>query len=149
MNISSKSSYPSCALSNFASHSFLFDNIICASMEGILQSFKFQDPTVQIEICGCEGREAKKRGSEIDWKSTQTLWWKGMAIDRHSEEYQALLDRVYNALYQQSEDFREALKASGDDELTHSVGASDPQETILTEREFCSRLMKLRRDGVL
>ena len=36
MDIGSGSSYPSCALSNFAPHKFIYDGVECASMEGFL-----------------------------------------------------------------------------------------------------------------
>ena len=33
--------------------------------------------------------------------------------------------------------------------LTHSIGKKKINETVLTEREFCSRLTKLRDNGSL
>ena len=50
MDIGSGTGYPSSALSNFAPHSFVFDGIECASMEGFLQSLKFQDPEMQKQM---------------------------------------------------------------------------------------------------
>ncbi|MDQ5976199.1 MAG: hypothetical protein QG664_112 [Patescibacteria group bacterium] len=136
---------PAGALSNFCAYPFIFDGVCCAGAEGLIQSFKFDDPKVQREICGLVGREAKFRGRERDgaWKKTQKLWWQGQEYDRHSEAYQDVLDRLFDALSGNS-DFRAALLASGDEELTHSIGKADPGETVLTEQEFCSRLMGLR-----
>jgi hypothetical protein len=74
---------------------------------------------------------------------TQTLWWKGIEIDRHGKEYQELLDKAYVALAQ-NQDFRDALIATGNAVLTHSIGKKNQRETILTEQEFCSRLMRVR-----
>ena len=48
-------------------------------------------------------------------------------------------------MFDQNESFRKALLASGDSVLTHSMGSNKESETVLTEREFCSRLMRLRR----
>jgi predicted NAD-dependent protein-ADP-ribosyltransferase YbiA (DUF1768 family) len=42
MDILSGSGYPSGALSNFAPHPFVFDGVQVASMEGLLQAFKFK-----------------------------------------------------------------------------------------------------------
>lgn len=133
------------ALSNFCAYPFIFDGIWCAGAEGPIQSFKFNDPKLQCEICGLVGRKAKSRGRERDdaWKKVQKLWWQGEEYDRHSEEYQHLLDRLFDAL-SGNIDFQVALLASGNEELTHSIGSSDPRETVLTEQEFCSRLMRLR-----
>jgi predicted NAD-dependent protein-ADP-ribosyltransferase YbiA (DUF1768 family) len=144
MDVRSGKGYPSSALSNFAGHRFIFDGVVCNSMEGLLQSFKFKNPDMQVEVCKLIGKAAKLKGMEKNWRVLQTLYWRGVAINRHSQEYQDLLDRAYNAMFEQSESFRNALAASGDAVLTHSIGNTDDDETILTRREFCSRLMKLR-----
>jgi hypothetical protein len=75
------------------------------------------------------------------------LYWNGVEYPRKSKEYQELLDRAYFAMYEQSESFRRALKASGNSTLTHSIGRTKQSETVLTVKEFCSRLMKLRQLG--
>jgi len=143
MDIKSGSGYPASALSNFAPHPFVFDGVPCASMEGLLQSFKSPYPHIQVEICKLVGYAAKKRGRNID-RRDQNLYWNGRAYDRHGLDYQLLLSRAYTALYEQNEGFRNALKASGNAVLTHSIGRTNPSETILTQSEFCGRLMKLR-----
>jgi len=94
------------------------------------------------------GIKAKYTGKKKDWRVTQKLWWNGVAIDRHSPDYQELLDVAYEALYQ-NDSFRRALEATGNAVLTHSIGRTNDHETVLTRREFCSRLMKLRKDGKL
>ena len=151
MDIGSKSGYPSSALSNFAPHKFIFDGVECASLEGLLQSFKFDKVPVQIEVCTLVGLKAKMRGKNRNkaWKSRQTLWWRGLAIDRHGDEYQNLLDMIYQAVYDQNDSFRRALAATQKAVLTHSIGHNKESDTILTEREFCSRLTKLRDNGYL
>ena len=45
--------------------------------------------------------------------------------------------------------FKAALEASGQANLTHNIGKSDPTKTVLTRNEFCSRLIKLRNFGTL
>lgn len=148
MNIRSGNAYPANALSNFAPHPFEIDGIKCNSMEGFLQSLKFKSPEMQIYICTLVGYAAKKKGRDKKWWRTQTLWWKGQEIDRHSKEYQELLDKAYTALNNNTK-FQAALKASGNAILTHTIGKSDPHKTILTISEFCSRLTKLRDNGHL
>lgn len=142
--------FPGGNLSNFSPHTFIFDGIWCASMEGLLQSLKFEDLDQQIEVCALVGGKAKKIGTTRNeiWQATQILWWRGNPFDRHSSAYQELLDRLFAALAT-NDDFRTALRASGETELVHSIGSSDPTQTILTEREFCDRLMKLRERFVL
>jgi hypothetical protein len=146
MDIHSGSGYPASALSNFAGHRFVFDGVECHSMEGLLQSFKFDKVPVQEACCKLIGMAAKYRGKKRNkaWKSQQTLWWKGVPYKRDSQGYQNLLNLAYRALYDGSEKFREALKASGNAVLTHSIGWNKESETVLTEQEFCSRLMQLR-----
>lgn len=63
---------------------------------------------------------------------------------RNSEECQKVLDFIYISLFLQNEAFRDDLQATGDSVFTHSMGNNKESETVLTEREFCSRLTKLR-----
>lgn len=145
MDIKSGKEYPSGALSNFAPHKFTFRGVECASMEGLLQSFKFKNPEMQKEVCKLIGRQAKAKGSNKDWKTSQTLWWNGNPIKRDSQEYQDLLDDAYDSMSRDSESFRKALLASQNAVLKHSIGKSKKNDTILTVSEFCSRLMKIRQ----
>ena len=143
MDIKSKNGYPQSALSNFAPHPFVLDGIEAASMEGWLQSLKHKNPEMQKYICSLVGYAAKRSSRNKNWQRNQTLYWKGVEYDRQSKEYQELLDRAYDALAG-NDGFRRALLASGDAVLTHSIGRTNPKETILTQSEFCGRLMRLR-----
>jgi len=143
MDIGSGSGFPASNLSNFSPHPFEIDGIQCNSMEGFLQSLKFSNPEMQKEVCKMVGLQAKFKGKKKKWWKTQTLWWMGKEIDRHSDEFQDLLDRAFGELSKNSS-FRNALIATGKSSLTHSMGKSDPKRTVLTVREFCSRLEKIR-----
>lgn len=146
MIIGSRCGYPGSALSNFAPHPFVYDGVECNSMEGFLQSVKFDKPHIQVEVCKLVGMAAKSRGSSRNkrWQSVQTLWWKGCAIPRRSEEYQILLRKAYRAMYEQSESFRKALDLTKGMTLKHPIGHNDPSMTVLTEKEFCKILTDLR-----
>ena len=143
MDIGSGSAYPSNALSNFAPHPFTIDGVYCCSMEGFLQSLKFSNPQMQEYVCTLVGKAAKFKGKDKKWWLKQTLYWRGKEYKRDSQEYQLLLNKAYNALYN-NEGFKKALLATQDASLTHSIGKSDIHKTVLTEQEFCSRLYKLR-----
>jgi hypothetical protein len=149
MDIGSKQGFPAGALSNFSPHPFELDGVRCASMEGFLQSLKFKEPDVQAQVCTLVGFAAKHRGKPKKWWETQTLYWRGVGIKRDSPEYQLLLDRAYQAMYDQSDSFRRALAATHDAVLTHSIGTKVANRTVLTEREFCRRLERLRDQGYL
>lgn len=143
MDIKSGCGYPASSLSNFAPHEFEIDGIKCASMEGFLQALKFQNPEMQVYVCTLVGAKAKFKGKGKPWYKTQKLYWQCQEIDRHSKEYQDLLDRAFFALAK-NEGFRRAILATGDATITHSIGKRKPHETVLTQQEFCSRLMKVR-----
>ena len=142
MDIGSGNGYPSSALSNFAPHPFVLDGVEIASMEGFLQSLKFKNEEMQRYVCTLVGKAAKYKGKDKKWWKTQTLYWQGKEYQRESEEYQILLNRAYNALFQ-NEGFKKAL-LSTTGILTHSIGKNDETKTVLTQAEFCGRLMKLR-----
>src|SRR5271167_2627224 len=144
MDIKSGNGYPSSALSNFAPHPFVFDDVPVSSMEGLLQAFKFDKEHIQVEVCKLVGKAAKSRGRPRNWQERQTLYWKGVDYHREGDEYQLLLDRAYQAMCDQNEGFRKALLATQNAVLDHSIGRSKKKETVLTKSEFCSRLMFLR-----
>ncbi len=148
MDIGSGNTYPSNSLSNFAPHPFEIDGVKCNSMEGFLQSLKFESKEMQEYVCTLVGYAAKKKGRNKNWKQSQTLYWREEEFKRSSQEYQDLLDRAYAELYKNTK-FKAALEASANSVLTHSMGKSKESETVLTTREFCSRLTKLRNNGTL
>ncbi len=144
MDIRSYGNYPSNVLSNFAANSFVFEGVECASMEGLLQSFKFCDRSRQLALCQMVGLDAKYAGRAGNgWMKTQTLHWNGVEYDRHGVEYQMLIARAFTALTE-NERFLKALLRSRGKMLTHSVGHNVAKKTVLTAEEFCATLMSLR-----
>lgn len=134
---------PAARLSNFAPHPFVVDGVACNSMEGFLQSLKFKNPEMQKEVCTLVGKKAKFKGKKKKWWRDQTLWWRGNPINRHSKEYQGLLDMAFEELAKNT-GFQKALLATNDAVLTHSIGKRDASRTVLTTQEFISRLTQIR-----
>jgi hypothetical protein len=148
IDINSGSSNPVAArLSNFTLRTFDFDGIKCLSIEGVLQSFKFDDGVaLQRQICVMPPKKAKQMGSEFPgWKIDQKLYWNNQEFDRHGPDYQVLLTRLYNEAYQQDPKFKDDLLALGVEEFCHSIGKSDPNDTVLTEQEFIFQINRLRK----
>jgi hypothetical protein len=145
MDIRSGGTYPSNKLSNFATHPFFYDEIQCSSMEGFLQSLKFKNPDMQIYVCTLSGKTAKMKGSKKNWKTKQILWWKGEPIARKSNEYQNLINSAFDAL-SLNDGFCRALLSTQNATLKHSMGHKDQRSTVLTEREFCSILTRVRTE---
>lgn len=143
LDVRSNGLYPSNVLSNLCSNGFRFDGMICGSMEGFLQSLKQKDPDRQRQICSMKGGNARKH-SVTSWQTDQTVWWKGRAINRQSQEYAVLVRDAYQAMFDQSERFRTALMQTRGIKLVHSSGHDNPFKTILTPTEFCSILEDMR-----
>jgi len=146
MNIKSGAKYPASALSNFAPHPFTFRGIQVNSMEGFLQGLKFKNPEMQKYVFTLVGKAAKTKGRGKNWHRDQTLYFQGEPIDRHSKEYQELLDEAYRGMFNSNEGAQNALLSTHNAVLTHSIGKKNPSETVLTRSEFCSRLMKIRKE---
>lgn len=145
MDIRSGKGYPASALSNFSPHPFTFQGVEIASMEGFLQSLKYENPHMQIEVCKLVGFKAKRFGAKKNWQRDQTLYWQETSMGRESDEYQELLDAVYNAMFDGNEKARKALLATMSANISHSIGRTKKRETVLTRQEFCSRLMNIRK----
>lgn len=147
VDISSTQHGPGAILSNFTENHFVFDGVECGGMEGFLQSLKHADTEKQIRVCALYGVRAKRKGS-YHWKETQTVYWKGREIDRHGEEFQQLVKSAYQAMFEQCPKFRDALVATGNKRLFHSMGKTDPRQTILTEKEFFDHLTARRPNSL-
>ena len=110
---------------------------------------EIQKHNKQKQVCLLLGREAKNSTrhtvAQLRWRVTHSLYWQGKRINRFSDEYKKLLDRVYDML-SENEEFQNALKDSSSYILTHSIGKRDMQKTILTEFEFVLRLERLRKN---
>lgn len=143
LDIRSNGLYPSNVLSNLCNNEFRFDGVTCCSMEGFLQSLKYQDKDKQQEICSMKGGVARKQSNKY-WQTDQIVWWKGETYDRQSDEYQKLLRRAYQAMFDQNEQFRTALMQTRGIILIHSCGEEDSYKTIITEQEFCQILTEIR-----
>ena len=143
LDIRSNGLYPSNVLSNMCSNGFRFDGMVCGSMEGFLQSLKRKELDKQRQICSMKGGNARKM-SVTSWQTDQIVWWKGQAIDRQSEEYQTLIRRAYQAMFEQNERFRAALMQTRGITLVHTSGEPSSYKTILTPGEFCGILMDMR-----
>ena len=143
LDIRSNGLYPSNVLSNLCSNGFRLDGMVCGSMEGFLQSLKRKELDKQRQICSMKGGNARKM-SVTSWQTDQIVWWKGQAIDRQSEEYQKLIRRAYQAMFEQSERFRAALMQTRGITLVHTSGEPSSYKTILTPSEFCGILTDLR-----
>ena len=121
------------ALSNFHNWGFTFDGIECKSIESVLQSFKFQDIEEQKRMCGRWSNWAKKFGYKGDtWKENQILYWKGKEYPRMSKDYHRLLYRLFKTCFTQIEEARELLLKTGDEQLKHTMGKSNPRAVSYT-----------------
>jgi hypothetical protein len=132
-------------LSNLTEHAFVFEGIFCRSMEGLLQSLKFDNLAQQEKVCNLCGITAKKFGQARNpvWQQHQVLWLKGEPICRNGREYHNLLTRAFNALFE-NKTFEHSLSLTGNQNLIHSIGETDPRKTVLTEVEFIYHLLRLR-----
>ena len=74
MDIGTGNTYPSNALSNFSPHPFVIDGVECNSMEGFLQSLKFDSVDMQRHVCTLVGKAAKFKGKKKKWWKKQELY---------------------------------------------------------------------------
>ncbi|CAH1068168.1 hypothetical protein HYQ09_gp186 [Acinetobacter phage vB_AbaM_Konradin] len=134
---------PAGQLSNLTQNPFIMDDMFFGSTEGFLQGLRESNPERQKEIFAMHGIPAKKAGRDCPIKN-QTLYWQGKPFDRHSEFYQELLYKAYMHCFAQNVNYQEALYKTIGKTLKHSIGKSDPFDTILTEAEFIGILNRIR-----
>lgn len=131
-------------LSNLYPYEFDFDGTHYASIEAFFGTLRTSSLTAKQKLYTTFGMNSWYMGHEhMTWYSTQTVDYKGKTIDRHSVEYDDLITTAFDALFT-NEDFKEALRESGDCKLTHTIGKTAKGKTLLTRKEFIGHLNRLR-----
>lgn len=134
--------YPSGALSNFVNYPFDFYGNRVESMEGFLQGLRYQCPDEQRDVWLLYGLDAKRKSNRRI--KDHVLYYQGRPMHRLSDQYRITVKAAYFKMASQNEKFRQALIDTRGRQLRHTVGKSDPLETILTEQEFVSILTEIR-----
>lgn len=135
--------HPEDILSNRCNNNFCHDGVQCACMAAFLQSLKYKNEKLQCDICFTFG-DCVCKYSTSDWQKDQTLWWKGLPMDRHSHEYLDFVSEAYQSMFVWSKRFRDVLMQTEGKQLLYNSGNYDPYKTILTDEEFCKILTDLR-----
>ena len=130
-------------LSNFHPYKFMFREREFTSMEALLQGIKFESIEKQEQIFSLVGVKAKYKGKKSKWYQNQKLYFQGEEIVRDSIQYQEFLDEAFNALFLNKEAQKVLINTRGFS-LIHSIGKKDMRQTVLTEQEFISQLLRIR-----
>jgi hypothetical protein len=130
-------------LSNLYPYQFEFDGITYASMEAFFSSLRTPDFTEKQKLYTTYGLDSWYKGHKFSWNEKQEVYYKDKAINRHSTDHENLITAAFDALCT-NEDFKQALRESGNCKLTHTIGKTAKDKTLLTRKEFISHLNQLR-----
>jgi len=132
-------------LSNLYPYEFDFDGTHYASIEAFFGTLRTSSTIAKQKLYLTSGMNSWYMGHEhMTWYSTQTVNYKGRTISRDSAEYDELITAAFDALFT-NEDFKQALRETGDCKLTHTVGKTAKDKTLLTRKEFIGHLNRLRK----
>ena len=129
----------------FNGQKFKFAGLDISSVKSFILGLKTNDKELQKQLLLVPEDEVREVSKTITpHYGPRTLYWNGKAFSRSSEEYNQLLDKVYNARYKQDFKFRTALRTTKNAVLEHSIGKNDIGETVLTKNEFLKKLNNLQ-----
>lgn len=130
-------------LSNLFPYEFELRGEHLHSIESFFQGIKFPEPQVQKYVFSYTGLDAVyiQNASSYDWKETGDIFLQGEKINRHSVEYDDLVDEVYISALQNPL-YRQALEKV-DRYILHSIGKEAKTETVFTRYEFEKQLNSL------
>ena len=131
-------------LRTFADRMFWFDGVECASIESVLEAFKFRDIDTQKYVAALSARDAYYEGQKEEaalWKATKKLYWKGTVYNRDGEAYQMLLDKLFQAIFEQDKQFRLDMAFLKNAAVKSKVGSWNSERTVLTKSEYISHLL--------
>lgn len=132
-------------LRTFEERCFVFDEILCSSIESVLESFKFKEVERQKEICILSAADAYVEGQSIEalkWENNQKLYWNGIEYERNSSEYQNLLDRLFQTVFEQDAQFRLDVAFLKNAAVQSNLGGFLPEKNVITKDEFIERRWK-------
>lgn len=132
-------------LSNLFPYEFYFRGFKLSSVESFFQGIKFRNRKTQKLVFSYSGVNAYriKVAQDYDWKANQTIYFMGKGYERNSQAYKDLVDELYVSLLQNPL-YINALKNVGDKYILHSMGVTDPRETVFTRYEFEKQLNCLK-----
>lgn len=130
-------------LSNLYPYQFTFDGITYASMEAFFGGLRTPDLQEKQKLYTTSGMNSWYMGHNFSWYEKQEVYYKDRTINRHTKEYDDLITAAFDALFT-NEDFKQALKESGNSKLTHTIGKTAKEKTLLTRKEFIGHLYRLR-----
>lgn len=140
IDVISTGGYPSAVLSNFYEHPFTLEGEHSDHMEGFIQSLKHDNILAQRQMRRTKPRRAKYLGRS---KQYDAIYFKDNVYQIGSPEHHQLLDDAYDAMFEQNDAFRKALKATSGAKLTHKIGTSSDSQ-IITAEQFIQQLYRLR-----
>ena len=132
-------------LSNLFPYEFYFKGYNFASAEGFFQGIKFKDKKARKLVYKMSGLNSNriKAATDFDWTKTQTILFGNKEIDRHSKEYENLVDELYVSMLQNPL-YVGALRAVKDKYILHAIGELDSNLTVFTRYEFEKELNCLK-----
>ena len=130
-------------LSNLYPYQFEFDGITYASMEAFFGSLRTPDFIEKQKLYSTYGMDSWYKGHRFSWYEKQEVYYKDKTINRDSREYENLITAAFDALFT-NEEFKQALRESGNCKLTHTIGKTAKGKTLLTRKEFIGHLNRLR-----
>ena len=130
-------------LSNLYPYQFEFDGIVYDSLEAFFGSLRTPDFIEKQKLYSTFGIDSWYKGHRFSWYEKQEVYYKDKTINRHSTEYDDLITAAFDALFT-NEEFKQALRESGNCKLTHTIGKTAKDKTLLTRKEFIGHLNRLR-----
>ena len=113
-------------------------------MEAFFGSLRTPDLQEKQKLYSTYGMDSWFKGHRFSWYEKQEVYYKYKVINRHSQEYENLITAAFDALFT-NEEFKQALTEAGDMKLTHKIGKTAKDKTLLTRKEFVGHLNRLRK----
>ena len=104
-------------------------------MEAFLVSLRTPDFIEKQKLYSTYGMDSWYKGHRFSWYEKQEVYYKDKTINRHSTEYDDLITAIFDALFT-NEELKQALPESENCKLTHTIGKTAKDKTLLTRKEF-------------
>ncbi|MFA4942611.1 MAG: hypothetical protein WC564_03185 [Patescibacteria group bacterium] len=149
LNIRSNSDdWRAAILSNLANTPIKIGELICPSVESLLQGIKFSDKEKREEIFKMSGIDSLKAGraitNSINNANESYVYWDGKKIAYNSMEHRLLIAMFIHEKVRQNPDVQKALLETEGQFIYHDVGKENPT-TSLPEKFYIQILLSQRK----
>jgi|GEM_PF-4500344 len=125
---------------------FIYEGIPCTSIVSVLEALRVNDSNTQKTICKKTAVAALRSVKPFIARNgaVKNVYWQGSPYPRDSQQCADIHTRLFDAVFEQDETFRDNLLSTCGSELPPIVGNNSQAHSMICIAEIAAQLYRLR-----